>query len=323
MNKKTLSEKTYITKKNALIYYDELLKNYNYDTRYLYIKVPCLKSIMEYEILKEVTGISHFKNPYELGQLKWLKDRIEKRNKNGDIIGDGFVKKQLISGNEHLFDQRNIAEHDKKMSKAIYKGLFAIVADTINLFSGIDIPKEIIDICEDKDSKPKKNVNDSSNKKPKANNKNVKSDYYFVNTGISDDPKSRNWDNNIKYKYISAGNDKRYIDRIRTLSRGDKIFAFITKKGYVGYGIVEEEAVLVKKFYVDKKNSIRMIDNLPDDHKWKKEKDQNIDEWIVKIDWKKTVKENEAKPLKGYVNNVCRLPDDATLKKLKKEFGIE
>jgi len=277
---------------------------------------------MENEILKEITGINHFKNPYESGQLKWLKDRIEKRYKNGDII-DGFIPKELISGNEHLFDQRNNAEHNKKSSMAIYLGLFATVAETINFFSEIDIPKEIIDICEDKNDKLKKPVDNSPKKKPKANNKNVKSDYYFVNTGISHDPKWRKWDNNIEYNYISAGNDIRYIDRIRTLKRGDKIFAFITKKGYVGYGIVEEEAVLVKKYFIDKRNKIKMIDNLPKEHKWKEEKDPNVDEWIVRVNWKKTVKENEAKLFKGYVNNVCRLPDDETLKKLKEEFGIK
>lgn len=157
-------KRIYISEKNAQIYYNELLKNYNYDTRYLYIKVPCLKNIMENEILKEITGISHFKSPYESGQLKWLKDNIEKRNKNGDIIC-GFIPKQLISGNEHLFDQRNTAEHDKKMTKATYLGIFDTIAETIKFFSGIDFPKEIKDICDVNNNKPEEGELGPSRKK--------------------------------------------------------------------------------------------------------------------------------------------------------------
>lgn len=315
----------YISKENALIYYDELLKNYNYDTRYLYLKVPCLKSIMENEILKEVTGISHFKNPYELGQLKWLNDKSEKRNKNGDIIGDGFIPQRIIRGIEYLFVQRNTAEHDQKMSIAAYLGLFDTVADTINFFSGIDILKEIKDICEGKSESDELtiNINNDLNEKQKISNKNDCTDFYFVNTGINDDRPSRDWANNIKYKYISAGNDIRYINRIRSLKKGDKIFAYTPGIGYVGWGIVEEEAVLVKEFVTDEK---KLVDLLPDDHKWRQEKPQNIDEWIVRVDWKEKVEEKNAVPNNDnpfpYINTVCPLKME-TLNYLKKVFDTD
>jgi len=315
---------TYISKGNALIYYDELLKNYNYDSRYLYIKVPCLKNIMENEILKEVTGINHFKNPYELGQLKWLKDNIEKRNKNGDII-NGFIPKQIVSGNEHLFDQRNTAEHDKKMSKATYLGIFDTIAKTINFFSGIDIPKEIIDICEgtNENTKQKININKNSNKKTKVNNDNVWTGYYFVNTGISDDP-NRNWKFNIKYNFISAGNKKIHVTQIKGLKKGDKIFAYFSEKGYVGYGIVDETAVFVTDYYINGKKMVNEKDFI--DHAWKNASDKDKDEWIVKVKWIKVFNENEAKWEKGKFANqstVCKLTDKATLEYLCKEFCIE
>ena len=136
---------SYISKESAEIYYNELLKNYQYETNFLYNKVPMLKNLMEDEILKEITRINHFKNPYESGQLKWLKDNIEKRYKNGDII-KGFVPPKFISGIEYLFDQRNWAEHKKVMTYAIYLSLLNTVADTISFFSETEIPKRIMDI---------------------------------------------------------------------------------------------------------------------------------------------------------------------------------
>lgn len=68
--------------------------------------------------------------------------------------------------------------------------------------------------------------------------------YYFVNTGIADD-NFRGWDLNEKYHFVSAGGGPRWISAIKKLKNGDKIFALIKGKGYVGYGIVEEEAVLI------------------------------------------------------------------------------
>jgi len=79
-------------------------------------------------------------------------------------------------------------------------------------------------------------------------------------------------------------------------------------------------------FDIDKNNKIKMIDKLPDKHKWKQEKDPNTDEWIVRVDWKKTVKENEAVPNKDnpfpYINNVCQLNKN-TLDYLREEFNID
>ena len=160
--------------------------------------------------------------------------------------------------------------------------------------------------------------------KPTNSQKKVWTGYYFVNTGISDDP-ARNWKYNKKYRFISAGNNIMFIERLKTLKKDDKIFAYITGVGYVGYGVVEEEAVLVKDYMI---NNTRMIDDKEfDNHKWKKEKEEDIDEWIVKVRWEKVYDEHEAKWEKGktkaFINNVCRLSHEATIKYLEKEFGKE
>jgi len=146
--------------------------------------------------------------------------------------------------------------------------------------------------------------------------------YYFVNTGILEG-KPRKWELNIKYSFVSAGGGNRWINAIKKLKKGDKIFALIKGKGYVGYGIVEEEAVIVKEYkYQDKK----ILDDFPDDHPWKKDKDASKDEWIVKVKWIKIVNENKAIWTKGIFANqnaVCKLNDKDTFDYLVKEFQID
>jgi len=146
--------------------------------------------------------------------------------------------------------------------------------------------------------------------------------FYFVNSGITDE-NARNWELNKKYNFISAGGGLRWINAIKKLKKNDRIFALIKGKGYVGYGIVQEEAVLVKNYYVDGK---RMIDDLPENHPWKKEKEPTKDEWIVKVKWIKVFNESDAKWFKGAFANqnvVCKLRDQNTFDFLIKNFEIE
>ncbi|MBU2630384.1 MAG: hypothetical protein KKE61_17365, partial [Proteobacteria bacterium] len=147
--------------------------------------------------------------------------------------------------------------------------------------------------------------------------------YWFVNTGIRED-RPRDWELNIKYSYMSAGNGPRWINAIKKLSPGDKLFAYIAGTGYVGYGIVEEEAVHVSEYQVDGE---KMIDDLPDEHPWKEQKyAQNDGEWLAKINWMKTFPREEAKRIPNIFANqnvVCKLRDRRTFDFLVKEFDID
>jgi hypothetical protein len=146
--------------------------------------------------------------------------------------------------------------------------------------------------------------------------------YYFVNTGIAEG-KPRKWELNINYSFVSAGGGNRWINAIKKLKKGDRIFAYIKKVGYVGYGIVEEEAVIVKDYVFRGK---KIVDELPDNHIWKTIKEPSRDEWMVKVKWIKTFDENNAKLFKGVFakqNVVCKLNDKETYDFLKKEFQID
>jgi len=145
--------------------------------------------------------------------------------------------------------------------------------------------------------------------------------FYFVNSGVTDD-NARDWSLNRKYAFISAGGGPRWVNAVRKLKKGDKIFALIKGKGYVGYGIVEEEAVLVKSYRTNRK---LLVDDLQETHPWKQEKDPTKDEWLVRVNWLKTFDEDNAQWFKGAFANqnvVCKLRDTNTFEFLVEKFGV-
>ncbi len=79
----------------------------------------------------------------------------------------------------------------------------------------------------------------------------------FVNIG-EDPPRPkpnwvsrRQWKACVEYDFISAGQGLIYNQPLLNLEVDDIIAAFITGRGYVGIGIVTEEAVPIKDFYFD------------------------------------------------------------------------
>lgn len=146
---------------------------------------------------------------------------------------------------------------------------------------------------------------------------------FFVNTGINGDNPPRDWNLNMKHGFISAGGGPRWITAIKKLKAGDKIFAYIKGCGYVGYGVVEEEAVAVTEFKAEDR---LLLDELPDGHEWKQHIDPNSCEWLARVRWLKTCTQEKAKWLSnGFANQnvVCKLRDARTFEFLKTEFGVE
>ena len=71
------------------------------------------------------------------------------------------------------------------------------------------------------------------------------SGYWFVNVG---EGIHRNWDDNRTYGYIGAGQGVKYSRPLKHLQVGDHVFAYMKGLGYVGYGEVTKEAVMIKDF---------------------------------------------------------------------------
>lgn len=145
--------------------------------------------------------------------------------------------------------------------------------------------------------------------------------YWFVNVGESD---HRNWIDNVKYGYLSAGQGKWYSEALKRLNLGDKVYAYMKGYGYVGFGEIIKGATPIKDFVDESQNKLLLDLPLtsisPDLNK------DNIElcEWCVGINWIKTFKKEEAKTFTGVFANqniVCKLRNKPTLLFVKETLG--
>jgi hypothetical protein len=92
--------------------------------------------------------------------------------------------------------------------------------------------------------------------------------------------------------------------------------------GYVGLGEVTQPAKMIKDFVVNGKPLL--------DHELEaKRPEENMDseelsEWVVGVNWIKTLKSDEAKTFTGVFANqnvVCKLRQEQTLRFVQNEFG--
>jgi hypothetical protein len=149
------------------------------------------------------------------------------------------------------------------------------------------------------------------------------SGYWFVNVG---EGVHRNWDDSTLYGYIGAGQGEWYSRSLKRLHVDDRIFAYMSGKGYVGYGVVVAEAVPIREFRPEGQEKLlielplvapQVRDNVDDD---------TLCEWVARVRWEKPFPRNEAKTFKGVFvmrHVVCKLWDERTIIFLKHEFGVQ
>jgi len=148
--------------------------------------------------------------------------------------------------------------------------------------------------------------------------------FWFVNVGVGAEGENRTWEDARSYGFVSAGQGARWRDAMRKLTVGDRVFAYIKGRGYVGYGIVTRKAVMARDFLVDgdaalfdqqlKGTTIR--DNPGDDERA---------EYVVAVDWKHTVDLADARKYPGIfaIQQVtCKIYDAKTAEYLSKEFAV-
>ena len=118
-----------------------------------------------------------------------------------------------------------------------------------------------------------------------------KNGIYYVNTGINK-TSDRVWDDYVKYGFISAGQGKNWSEPLKTLNKGDVVIAYIKNYGYAGVGKVLDKAKPAIKFkYKDK-----YLKDLPlkSSGLFRNADNENAD-YLVKVEWKKTFKKEDAK----------------------------
>lgn len=113
---------------------------------------------------------------------------------------------------------------------------------------------------------------------------------YFYNTGEGE---CRNWDDYLKFGFISAGQGKRWRDAMLGFNSGDICVAYLKKHGFVGVGKIISEAKPIREVMIGKTPLLSMPMNC-------KNMDLNSDsdeksEYVCLVSWIKAYPRSEAK----------------------------
>lgn len=149
---------------------------------------------------------------------------------------------------------------------------------------------------------------------------------FYVCLGESE---HRNWEDCIRYGFVSGGQGLRYRRRLEALFPGARVFVHIPGAGYVGVGEVTEKAQRVRDFtvQVDGKNlPILEAPDLKAPHMDDNADDPEKSEYLVRIEWARKRPREEAIWETGMFavpHVTCKLRNRFTLDRLIERFGLE
>jgi len=153
---------------------------------------------------------------------------------------------------------------------------------------------------------------------------------FFVAVGESDE---RNWDDMVRYGFVSAGHGEKYRKVMENLFEGARVWAAIPKSraiggayGYVGVGTVVAAAVGVKDFEVEVDGTSVTILDAPDlkapNMGWEADDPEQC-EYLARVEWIETRPREDAVWEKGMFANqnvVAKLRQPFTLQRLNELF---
>ena len=111
----------------------------------------------------------------------------------------------------------------------------------------------------------------------------------------------RSWADAKKYGFVSAGGGEWYVNTLRTLQPGDRIWVNVPGTGYVGVGEVVNAAVPVEQFKVNLGGVETPITEADVEPSWMYDAEQG--EYFVGVKWTKTVELHEAVKEIGFFGN--------------------
>jgi hypothetical protein len=138
----------------------------------------------------------------------------------------------------------------------------------------------------------------------------------------------RRWEDAERYGFVSAGGGRWFSRTLEQLFPGARVFVCIPKNGYVGVGIVRETAQRVRDFKVDVDSKVLPILEAP---LLATEMDAGVSdpdksEYVVRIEWIKTLPKDQALWEKGMFanqNSAAKFRHQFTLERLIEEFDLE
>lgn len=128
---------------------------------------------------------------------------------------------------------------------------------------------------------------------------------YYVSFGTG----KRKWDDAKKYGFISAGGGNWYTRTLSLLHTGDRVWVNIPQTGYVGVGIVIGEMTQAKDSVLTVDGENKPMPSLDLSGNYFYSNDDNNAEFVVPVQWLKTVPESSAVKETGFFGNqntVCR-----------------
>ncbi|AQQ71174.1 hypothetical protein SMSP2_01540 [Limihaloglobus sulfuriphilus] len=141
----------------------------------------------------------------------------------------------------------------------------------------------------------------------------------------------RSWEDARRIGYICGGGGSWYSNSLNLLEIGKRVWVNAPGHGYVGVGIVAGPVTKLTEFEIEDKGTKRLIteDDLIDSYIFSYSRnDEEKAEYLVKVDWIKTLSLDEAikeKGLFGNQNTVCKPVAKKwqhTVERLKKRFDI-
>jgi hypothetical protein len=123
---------------------------------------------------------------------------------------------------------------------------------------------------------------------------------YYVSFGESE---QRRWADAMKHGYIAAGGGTWYSNTLHQLEPGDRIWANVPGRGYVGVGNILSKAKPITEFTLPDESGHEhpIKEVVTDTPSTDKPKDQL--EYYVRVDWIKTVPLDQAIKEKGFFGN--------------------
>jgi len=145
--------------------------------------------------------------------------------------------------------------------------------------------------------------------------------YYNVGEGIH-----REWNDYMKYGFISAGQAPRFRDAMLSFEEGDVIAAYLKGRGFVGIGQITCKARRVRDVLI---NNIPLLQlDLECPNIAENSNDLDCSEYVALVNWVSSVSKNDAKWKRKsgiFTSQLIRASMDAqpkTVEYLSKEFKV-
>lgn len=151
---------------------------------------------------------------------------------------------------------------------------------------------------------------------------------YYISFGEGE---NRNWEDAMKYGFISGGGGAWYSRTLNQLTPGNRVWVNIPGSGYVGVGIVTDTVRKADQLMFNMDGKELPIYELPVKANYHKHNNDDEDkaEYLVKVDWLKTVKRDDAVSEVGFFGNQNTVAKPTTGKwnhtvdRLKSVWGIK